>query len=91
MVALFKLPKTPTALTRVEADFTETSIAISWIAVVLAHEFDGNAIIGYRLYAVRDQSNIYTMIYDGVGYPQIKTLFYASLVKGSQYDFKVSI
>jgi hypothetical protein len=90
LVALSALPTTPTALTRVEADCTETSIAVSWAAVVPAPEFPGNAISGYRLYAARDQSNIYTMIYDGVGYPQITTYIYASLVTGSQYDFKVS-
>jgi hypothetical protein len=53
-------------------------------------ELDGNKIVGYRVYAAKEQSNIYNLVYDGTGYPQIRSTIITGLTPGDLWDFKVS-
>ena len=47
-------------------------------------------ITGYRLYQAKDLSNIYTLVYDGSGNPNIRSRVLTNLTTGSRYDYKVS-
>lgn len=90
LVALNSLPAAPATPTRVEAASTETSITVSWGSSQLSPELEGNAITGYRLYAAREHSNIYELVYDGAGYPQVRSFVLSGLTPGEHYEFKVS-
>ena len=89
-MALNSLPAAPATPTRVEAASTETSIAVAWESSQLDPELEGNAITGYRLYAAREHSNIYELVHDGAGYPQVRSFIFSSLTPGEHYDFKLS-
>jgi len=90
LVALNALPVAPSAPTRVDRDCSETSIAVSWTSVQPDPELEGNKIAGYRLYVAEGQSNIFSLVYDGDGYPQITSTVVTNLSTGELYDFKVS-
>ena len=90
LVALNSLPAAPATPTRVGAASSETSIAVSWASSQLDPELEGDAITGYRLYAAREHSNIYELVHDGAGYPQVRSFVYSGLIPGEHYDFKVS-
>lgn len=90
LVALNSLPGSPPAPLRVESGSSETSIAISWEDMSPDPELDGNQIVGYRVYAAKEQSNIYNLVYDGTGYPQIRSTIITGLTPGDLWDFKVS-
>ncbi len=80
-------PQTPI---RVEAGSTETSIIVRWASVIPSPECAGNMVTGYRLYAAKEQSGLYVLVYDGTGAPQITSAVIAGLTPGDLYDFKVS-
>jgi titin len=90
LVALNAVPEAPLTPVRVESGSTETSIAVSWDDMQPDPVLDGNSITGYRLYAAREQSNIYSLVYDGTGFPQIRSAIVSGLTRGDLYDFKVS-
>lgn len=89
-VALNSLPVAPATPSRVALGSTETAITVSWDSSQLDPELEGNAITGYRLYAAREHSNIYELVYDGAGYPQVRSAVLSGLTPGDHYDFKVS-
>jgi hypothetical protein len=89
-VAMNAVPAAPSTPVRSEASSSETSIALSWNDVSEDPVLDGNRITGYRLYAAKDQSNIFTLIYDGSTIPTVRSKIVTELETGSRYDFKVS-
>lgn len=72
------------------AGSSRTGIAVQWSDAQPATPLDGNKVTGYKLYAAKDQSNIYSLVYDGTGYPQIRSYTLTNLTPGSVWDFKVS-
>ena len=50
---------------------------------------EGNKVSGYRLYAAHEQSNVFSLVYDGAGYPQIRSAIHQGLTTGDRYDYKV--
>ena len=52
-------------------------------------ELSGNTVTGYKVYAAVNQSNVYTLVYDGSGYPDITSTIISGLATGTMYDFKV--
>jgi len=90
LVALNAVPAAVPTPVRVESGSNETAIAITWQSMQPAPELSGNTITGYKVYAAVNQSNVYTLLYNGTGYPDITSTIVTNLVTGSIYDFKVS-
>jgi len=90
LVALTAVPSAPATPVREISGSTETSIAVSWESMQPDPALEGNSITGYRLYAAREKSNIYSLVFDGIGFPQIKRAVVSGLMPGDLYDFKVS-
>ena len=90
LVALNAVPPAPPAPARVESGCTESSIAVSWPSSEPSPALEGNRITGYRLYAAREQSNVYSLVYDGTGFPQATSTVISGLAPGGLYDFRVS-
>jgi hypothetical protein len=90
LVALNSVPPAPPSPARVESDCSNTSIAVSWPSSEPSPALEGNRITGYKLYAAREGSNIFSLVYDGTGFPQVTSTVIAGLAPGDLYDLRVS-
>jgi hypothetical protein len=90
LFAFNALPSAPAAPTRVDLDCTQTQIAVSWASMEPSPSLSGNTVTGYNLYAAREQSNIFNLVYNGTGFPQIMSTIVTGLTAGDRWDFKVT-